>query len=745
MRLIFKIAWAELCKLFSSPVAWLILLVFAIQFGIQFCGILIRPIRDQALGNPWYGLTSELFWERFSYIRGYLYFYIPLLTMGLMSKEYGSGSVKLLFSSPVTNLQIIGGKYLSMMLFGLCMLCMLVPYVVFAACVIENMDYGYLFSNFLGLYLLICAYAAVGLFMSSLTSNQVVAAIGTLAVVSFLSLIGKVGSDVPVVQEITSWLSFSKKSRFFVDGLICSENVVYFLTVIGFFLTLTFWRIGRMRVKQKLVCVLLKYAGLLMVTVLLGYVASRPVCTFYWDATYKKANTVSPITQELMAALDGELRLVTYVNILGQYCERGLPAGHMSNFEDFRKYIRFKPDLKMEYVYYYDGTGELRLDELYPGMTDRERAEKICRAKKLDFARVLPPEKLYRRIDLSEEKGRLVYQFVWKDSTSAFLRLFDDNRITPSEREVAIVFKRLLSGSVRVGFLTGHGERSPYHAGDSGYNRFSTARTMRQALINQGYDIFELWLGADSVPGNTDIVVIAEPQEALSDGELQALKDYVRQGGNMLVLGEPGRQAVLNPLLDEIGIRLTDSRFVQQHNGESSDVIASGLTVEAAQAYSWFGGLYQSGLQAVMPGCAGLVVDDKGFDYLPLVRTHVSDTRNGEVTEGLSWPVLAGLQRMVGERRQRIVVGGDADWLSNGELFRVRDGFSNGNFRLQQGIFKWLCGEKYPLELTYKQPIDNHISLRQRDVARVKMVALGGYPLIILLFFVIYRRRRKRK
>ncbi len=745
MRLIFKIARAELCKLFSSPVAWLILFVFAIQFGVQFCGILIRPVKDQALGNPWYSLTSEVFWNRFSYIRGYLYFYIPLLTMGLMSREYGSGSIKLLFSSPVTNFQIIWGKYLSMMLFGLFMLGMLVPYVVFTACVVENMDYGYLFSNFLGLYLLICAYAAVGLFMSALTSNQVVAAIGTLAVLSFLSLIGKVGSDVSVVQDITYWLSFSKKSRYFTDGLVCSENVIYFLTVIGFFLTLTFWRIKRMRMKQRFSCVLLKYAGLFMVTILIGYVASRPACIFYWDMTYKKSNTVSPVTQELIAALDGELKLVTYVNVLGGFCDRGLPANHTSHAEDFRKYIRFKPDLKMEYVYYYDGTGDARLDDLYPGMTDRERAEKICRAKKLDFSRVLPPEELYRRIDLSEEKGRLVYQFVWKDSTAAFLRLFDDNRIIPSEREVAVAFKRLLSGPVRAGFLTGHGERGLRHTGDAGYNRFSTARTVRQALINQGYDIFELQLETAEVPGNTDVVVVADPQKSLSDRELDALSDYLQQGGNMLVLGEPDRQAVLNPLLNEVGIHLSGGRLTRQCNGESSDVIASGLTVEAARAFPWFGGLYQSGLQAVMAGCAGLVVNDKGFDYLPLVRTNISDTRNEEEAEVLSYPVLVGLQRMVGGRQQRIVVGGDADWLSNGELFRTRDGFSNGNFRLQQGIFRWLCQEKYPVELTYKQPIDNHISLRQRDVARVKMVALGGYPLIILLFFVVYRSRRKRK
>ncbi|MDE6451327.1 MAG: hypothetical protein K2L23_03390, partial [Odoribacter sp.] len=168
-------------------------------------------------------------------------------------------------------------------------------------------------------------------------------------------------------------------------------------------------------------------------------------------------------------------------------------------------------------------------------------------------------------------------------------------------------------------------------------------------------------------------------------------------------------------------------------------------TMEAAQAYPWFRGLYQSGLQAVMAGCAGFSVADKGFDYLPWVRTNSLDTRLGEETEALSYPVLAGFQRMVGERQQRIVVSGDADWLSNGELFRTRDGLLNGNFRLQQGIFRWLCQEQYPLVLTYKQPVDNHISLRQRDVARVKMVALGGYPLVVLLFFMIYRSRRRRK
>lgn len=397
-----KISNIEICKLFSSPVAWFILIIFSIQFGVQYCEILIRPIKDQALGDPWQNLTSELFWERFSYILNYLYFYIPLLTMGLMSKEYGSGSIKLLYSSPITDVQIIFGKYIAMMIFGLFMIGVLLPYVIFTAFVVENIDLCYVFSNLLGMYLLICAYASVGLFISSLTSNQIVSAIGTLIALTFINLISRVGNDIPVIQDVTYWLSFSNKTRSFVDGIISTENIIYFLTVIVFFITLSLWVLKRKRNKEKKSSLLVKYIGLLIIVLLIGYGASRPVLTFYWDTTYSKSNTISPVTQDLLEKLDGKLKLVTYVNILGKYYEWGLPDNYKMNFEDFRKYIRFKPDLEMEYVYYYDSTQNSMTKELYPNMSPKEVAEKICKAKHLDFDQVLSSEELYEHIDLSK-------------------------------------------------------------------------------------------------------------------------------------------------------------------------------------------------------------------------------------------------------------------------------------------------------------------------------------------------------
>ena len=106
----------------------------------------------------------------FKTLQEYLYLYIPLLTMGLMSGELSSGSIKLLYSSPVRNSQIILGKYLSMLVYGLVLIGIICVYVIYSAFVVKQLDVSMVLTGLLGIYLLICAYAAIGLFMSSITT-----------------------------------------------------------------------------------------------------------------------------------------------------------------------------------------------------------------------------------------------------------------------------------------------------------------------------------------------------------------------------------------------------------------------------------------------------------------------------------------------------------------------------------------------------------------------------------------------
>lgn len=143
-------------------------MAFTVQVGLKFTGLMADFVyrEDIGFGNGF--LTANLLGGMFGMyntVQQYLYLYMPLLTMGLMSREFSSGSIKLLYSSPVTSSQIIMGKFLAMMAYGLVLLGTLILYIGYAACVVDNFAFAEALSGLLGLYLLLCAYAAIGLFV----------------------------------------------------------------------------------------------------------------------------------------------------------------------------------------------------------------------------------------------------------------------------------------------------------------------------------------------------------------------------------------------------------------------------------------------------------------------------------------------------------------------------------------------------------------------------------------------------
>ena len=108
-----------------------------------------------------------------------------------------------------------------MVIYGLVLIGILCVMIIFNLFTIENMDYGLVFTGLLGIYLLICAYAAIGLFMSCLTSYQVVAAIGTLALLAALNFVGGMWQGIDLIRDITYWLSISGRADELIAGLIC--------------------------------------------------------------------------------------------------------------------------------------------------------------------------------------------------------------------------------------------------------------------------------------------------------------------------------------------------------------------------------------------------------------------------------------------------------------------------------------------------------------------------------------------
>ena len=126
-----------------------------------------------------------------------------------------------------------------MMCYGAALMSIIGLNVLFSWLTVDNFQISMLLVAMLGIYLLILAYSAIGLFMSTLTAYQVVAAIGTLAVLAVLNFIGDVGQGIDFVRILLSGYLFTGVRLLFIDGLLPSADVMYFLIVIGLFLALS--------------------------------------------------------------------------------------------------------------------------------------------------------------------------------------------------------------------------------------------------------------------------------------------------------------------------------------------------------------------------------------------------------------------------------------------------------------------------------------------------------------------------
>lgn len=767
MKTIYRLAKTELGILFYSPIAWLILIIFTFQASMNYTDSVESSLRYQDLGYGAYNTTMG--WlagmnGMFARIQGYLYLYIPLLTMGLMSRELNSGSIKLLYSSPVTNTQIILGKYMAVVVYALILVAILMVYVLFAAFAIKSMDFPAAMSGVLGLFLLTCAYGAIGLFMSTLTSYQVVAAMGTLAVLAVLNFIGRVGQSIDFVRDITYWLSISGRATELVDGMICSEDVIYFLVVIALFVILSIVKLQGERTRYSLAIRIGRYIGVVAVALFIGYLSSRPALMFYHDATATKQRTLTKPSQEVMAKMEGGLTITTYVNLLDDNSWQGMPSKRNYDKQEFKQYIRFKPETRMKYVYYYDETPNDRLEQQYPGLTMAERAKKIMQVNGYDSTMFLKPHEIQKVMDLQPEGNRFVRLIERENGNKTFLRTYNDNRRSPSETEITAALRRLVEKSPKVGFLTGHGEREITRSGDRNYSLFTLDKLFRHSLLNQGFDPVEVTLkNGAAIPEDIDILVISELKEPLSAEEFQQVERYVAKGGNLLVAPEVNRQENMNPLGALMGIRFLPGCLVQPSDIHVPDLTVGNFTAEAAAMSDNLEYLRDRGYQMTFPGAVGIEFsEEKGFKMTALVEvgdstdcwnelettnfndeTPVWNEKAGEMKR--NYPLVAYLTREVNGKEQHICVLADADCISNGELSRNHSGIKAGNFTAELEFFKKLCYDRFPIDTTRPVPPDNKIYLSSPDVWWIKSLFMGLLPGILLIWSILLWWRRRGK
>ena len=775
MKLIYKVALTELRNLFYSPIAWFLGIAFLVQCALSYT-LMLQPIASaQEMGGMALQFQTRLTTRIFSNNYGSifynamqnLYLYIPLLTMGLISREMNGGTVSLLYSSPVKVREIVWGKYLAMMVFNLVLLAALAIFMITGAINIQNPDTGILWAAALGFYLLLCAYAAIGLFMSSLTTYQVVAAVGTFIIIGILTYIGNLWQDIDLVRDITYFLSLRGRAQHMLSGLISTRDVLYFILIVYMFLGFTIYKLKGDRESKPLSVRLGRYAIVLVLALLIGYVTSRPSLTGYQDLTVNKDNTLTPNAQRIIKALgDSTLEITSYSNYLDNFNFYGMPDARNGYLEEWEPYLRFKPDIKFRYVNYYDtayGNGYDMFKE-YPGMTLKQIVAKRAKPNSINTTMFKTPEEIRRIIDLRPELNRYVMQLKYR-GRSTFLRVFNDQFRWPSETEVSAAFERLLQDRMpKILFVTGGGERSFVNKKNRGYNSLVERRVFRYSLINQGFDVDTVSLDTQAIPDSTTALVVADPLHTLSPEAQRKIREYVTNGGNLVIAGEPGRQHLINPLLKPLGVQLMDG-MLQQKGDEQAPALVLPMMTDAVKQLS------QSMTFPMMDtpfvsawSAAGLQYSDTtGFSVTPLLQTirgraTNTNARNPdmdlvdddslsfashELSQSSVYTTVVALTRQVKGKEQRIIVSGDADFMSNGELEREQPQVFN--FYFAMSLFSWMDYGQFPINTSRPKPKDNRVNVSINDVAALKLAYIWILPGALLLLGTVVLIRRKRK
>ncbi|MCR4409016.1 MAG: ABC transporter permease [Candidatus Saccharicenans sp.] len=245
MSAIWSITKKELVSYFTSPIAYIVIAIFILLSGFFFYSLVwwFNTQAMQMAQNPYYfqqvNINQMVFAPLFHNLSIILLLMLPVVSMRLFSEEKKMGTEELLFTSPVSVIQIILGKYLASLVVLLAMLVLSAIPTIFTF-IHGNPEPAPYLLGYLGLFLLGAAFLALGLFWSALTENQIVSAVltfGTLLLFWVLSWAAY--SARGLWQDVLNYLSFFEHFDGMTKGILDTSDLVYYLSFAFFGLFLT--------------------------------------------------------------------------------------------------------------------------------------------------------------------------------------------------------------------------------------------------------------------------------------------------------------------------------------------------------------------------------------------------------------------------------------------------------------------------------------------------------------------------
>ena len=262
MKNVLAVFQKELKYYFVSPIAYVVLTVFLVISGYFFYNILsiflersmFAAMQSQQFGGPPPSIDVPSLVSRnfFGVLSTVILFMLPMITMATFADEKRRGTMELLLTSPITNLQVILGKFLASLSFFAVMLLPTLFYLIFVIIYSSpKMTWGPILSGYLGLLLLGGSLISLGIFISTLTENQIVAAsvtFGAFLILWVIDLSARSGGTT--LQEVLGYLSILNHFEDFSKGVIDTSSLIIYASFIFLGLFLTFRSIESLRWRQ---------------------------------------------------------------------------------------------------------------------------------------------------------------------------------------------------------------------------------------------------------------------------------------------------------------------------------------------------------------------------------------------------------------------------------------------------------------------------------------------------------------
>lgn len=412
-----------------------------------------------------------------------------------------------------------------------------------------------------------------------------------------------------------------------------------------------------------------------------------------WDWTYNNRSSLAPETISLLTQLEAPLRMVAFVE--------DNEALHQKIRAVVDRYRRYKPDISLRFVN----------PDLEPELAVAEDVR---------------------------QAGVLILGY--EDRRERVQSLAESN--------IAYALQRLLrEQDLWVIMIEGHGEASPFDEANGGLSQW------REELNRAGIQLqpFDTRRGMP-IPQNIQLLAITTPQESWQPAELVAIRDYIKKGGNLLWLQDPGAMQGLDAMQEMIGIQFVPGTLVDGNEQIQQMLRISHPAIIPVLEYGEHEVTRDINTQSLFPLAQAVqIISGSDWKATPLLRSLENSWSNmGPLNETLSFtpaegdiqgPLIVGmaLTRMVNEQEQRVAVIGDSQFASNGYI-----GYG-ANRQLLRNLVSWLTADEGLLKLSPRTAPDTQIDLTQNQAVVLAIGLLLVFPGLILFMglFIWYRRRRR--